>query len=370
MALGRFTYCALFIALLAAKPGLNAADSNIVRLWQLNLEKALSARTVNVGSGFPVFAIEFSPDGKQIAVVAAQIRIGVNQIRNRLFVIQAKDPNGSIKQFDVPLGTVKPTWSPSGELIDASGSVIRVADGAVCSIPELGYFIAENEIITWPTGPAIGLPTHFTVFDNRCRPVRTIEPGEEWSINGVSLDRHLMSVEGPPGRVAGSRETLIADSRDGHVLARWQIAVSPFGRFADNGRALCSPFGVEGSPTSSVRCWNVDTGSVISDSPGDYGSTPIVSAARSSRLVFSDFRYIRGLTRDWDRHSFKSAVVWDFRSNQKVASWVPEYQTYDLAFYNGTSAHTKDPFVFAISPDGQYLAEGGSGVLRLSKIEH
>jgi hypothetical protein len=40
-------------------------------------------------------------------------------------------------------------------------------------------------------------------------------------------------------------------------------------------------------------------------------------------------------------------------------------QTYSLL--GGQPA--KEPFVFAISPDGEYVVEGGNGILRLYKIE-
>jgi hypothetical protein len=59
-------------------------------------------------------------------------------------------------------------------------------------------------------------------------------------------------------------------------------------------------------------------------------------------------------------------VVWDFSTGAEIASWKPDTQTYSLP---GLVHPVKEPFAVAISPDGQYIAEGGNGILRLYKIE-
>jgi hypothetical protein len=220
------------------------------------------------------------------------------------------------------------------------------------------------------------LPTHFTLFDSDCRRVDEFSPREEWFIKDESADRHLMVVEKPMGAAPRfsaeppePRETLIVDSIDKGVVSRWRGASAPYGRFADYGKALCNAFGKENSPNSSVRCWNVDDGKVISDTPGDLGGAPFATASRSSRVIYSEHRYSPGLIRDWDTHSVGTAEIWDFRARKILASWTPGLQAYSLLFARGSSKPLSEPARFAISSDGQYVAEGGNGIMRLYRIE-
>jgi hypothetical protein len=73
---------------------------------------------------------------------------------------------------------------------------------------------------------------------------------------------------------------------------------------------------------------------------------------------FIDFRWALG--------SLHKRTVWDFRTGKELASWHPKTQlTHEL----GSPSGRKEPYPFAISADGEYVAEGGSGILALHKIE-
>jgi hypothetical protein len=62
-------------------------------------------------------------------------------------------------------------------------------------------------------------------------------------------------------------------------------------------------------------------------------------------------------------------VIWDFRSGKEPASWSPSFQEYEFRFADGKSKMMKEPFRFAISPDGNYVVEGGNAALHLYRIE-
>ena len=67
------------------------------------------------------------------------------------------------------------------------------------------------------------------------------------------------------------------------------------------------------------------------------------------------------------RATFKGRYVWDFATGQELASWMPESETYANVFT--PTKQVTELFRFAISPDGQFVVEGGNGIVRLYKIE-
>lgn len=62
-------------------------------------------------------------------------------------------------------------------------------------------------------------------------------------------------------------------------------------------------------------------------------------------------------------------IVWDFRAGKEIVSWRPEFQSWEVPLRDGSTKRMHEPYRFAISPDGQYVAEGGNGILHLYKIE-
>jgi hypothetical protein len=97
------------------------------------------------------------------------------------------------------------------------------------------------------------------------------------------------------------------------------------------------------------------------------GTEPIATAAHATRLVVSDYRRRKPLFDYEYRTIFKGRVIWDFGTGKVLASWLPESETYPYVSSHGEQI--TEPFRFAISPDGHYVAEGGNGKLRLYKIE-
>jgi hypothetical protein len=57
-------------------------------------------------------------------------------------------------------------------------------------------------------------------------------------------------------------------------------------------------------------------------------------------------------------------VVWDFGSDKPIVSWKPRTQRVN-AYPN---RQTRFDYQFAISPDGEYIVEGGAGSLSLYRI--
>lgn len=92
----------------------------------------------------------------------------------------------------------------------------------------------------------------------------------------------------------------------------------------------------------------------------------MVTAAHSSRVVATDYhRVFDFLFSDDYEPVVDKLVVWDFRRGKELVSWRPKSQSY----LDVDNKRVKEPFQFTISPDGEYIAEGGNGIVRLYKIE-
>jgi hypothetical protein len=114
-----------------------------------------------------------------------------------------------------------------------------------------------------------------------------------------------------------------------------------------------------------VRCWDVDTGKQVGEAPSVNAGEPIAVAAHATRAVASDYRHVTLPFTDDYKEVLKRRVIWDFRASKELASWHPELQPLDI----GLEPIKKEWWAFTISPDGQYIAEGGNGILRLYRIE-
>ena len=84
----------------------------------------------------------------------------------------------------------------------------------------------------------------------------------------------------------------------------------------------------------------------------------IVLSDTGKKFDFIDFGWVPG--------SLKKRIVWDFETKKELVSWSPKSQTLiTLERPLGWS----QPYAFDISPDGEYIVEGGAGTVSLYRIE-
>jgi len=134
--------------------------------------------------------------------------------------------------------------------------------------------------------------------------------------------------------------------------------------FAEKGVAICGITGREWK--FRIGCFDVDTGSEIRRTK-EFRYAEFRTASRAPRLIVSEYGRISGfIDFTWALGSLHRRTVWDFRTGKEIASWRPKQQ---LIHGIGGGPPQEQPYAFAISADGEYVAEGGSGMLTLYKIE-
>jgi hypothetical protein len=172
-------------------------------------------------------------------------------------------------------------------------------------------------------------------------------------------------------------QQFVADVADGKVLTRfadWADTKPPTGadviagpQFADTGQAVCGLHGDIWDRT--VECSAVDTGKVVGETKG-WSDPTIRPALKAPRVVISDYhKKLDWIDFFWYPGSVGRRVVWDFRHGQELVKWTPKAQKIITGAYGSASPPQREPYQFDISPDGEYIVEGGAGVVTLYKIE-
>lgn len=370
-------YCwsiALALLLLGGPP--TASAGGLRRVWEVDLRKLALPR--NGLAEFPVFAIRFSPDGKKLAVIA-DIHGSGRERESRLLLIPTANPTARVQEFEVPFGILENEhgrvtdlnfgWGPSGNIIYALGKVIRIESGTSCELPNQSVLVSDQvAVLAQIYPPPVYSSTRLIFFDEHCEKQGGWDSPGGWLISDVSTERHLLSVFTSKGNTPGTAEELIVDPIAQRVLQRWpwKHTWGSAWEFADSGRAICAAGNPQQGEPSPATCRSVDTGTDIAKTARN-GNEPIAAASGSTRMIVSDYRSRQIAFGLEFETTLKERYVWDIASGKELASWYPASETYPNVFSPGKVI--TEPFRFAISPDGQYVAEGGSGVLRLFKIE-
>jgi hypothetical protein len=334
--------------------------------------------------------LRFSPDGQRIAVVVEEYLLPQRGVRVHLLIVPLQPSGTPIRQFEIEHGLMEMgdrgfwssfQWTAKGDAIFVGGEIIRLTDRQPCDLTPGGKLPGSRVRIAENYFAEEGSIARAFLLDAVCNPEEHWDFRSDWIIRDVSLARHLICVSQPlhwgpqdlveaeAARVGGrSNEVLIVEPFTGRIVQRWPPSVIPDAelRFGDSGRALCEGRGAYVPKSVPVRCWDVDSGKQISEVPAINGGLPIAVATSGSRAIGSDFRHVPIPFADEYKEVLKRRVVWDFETGKELLSWRPELQIVDVGLKGRVN---RDWFAFAISADGQYIAEGGNGILRLYKID-
>lgn len=374
----------LFLLLLAGIFQNELIGAGLLKLWGIDLKNAIQGSMRENGSS-PVVALRFSPDGRRVAAIVKRESAAKQEGQLLIFDIQhpLEKPlqyriNNAPADGDDGRDTINFAWLPSGDAINLAGSVISLSGGSGCELPwGSAFFSSEDAIAKDPADASYTrdwrVPfSHFLILNTHCQIVGRWEVAEDWYIEDASIDRGLICIAKHYRMRFGEfmEDYMIVDPLTGRTLWRWPRSAIPTGyrlRFAYNGKAVCGGTDSDAAEKVPVGCWDVDTGKMIAEAPTINGGVPFATAARVSRIIASDFRYVHIPFSTEYREEFKRRVVWDFKTGKELAAWRPQSQEYE-GRPTIPPTRSRELLKFDISPDGKYIVEGGNGTLRLYEI--
>jgi hypothetical protein len=349
----------LFLLLLMTLVARNGTAGGLVRVWELRLSE-LAGSKINDAAAH-VFSVSFSPDGHRLAVVVRGGERGVGI----LAVLGVDDPRdgASAMEYKGPVGyeVAGPaiSWSSTGESI-AVPEVFHSLGQSGCTLEHTTRAVFYDSDRVADAQP--GFPnSDLLFFDTNCKPIGSWDIEGKWELSDASADRHLLALS---DFIPKRTEIIIVDPVRRKLVRRWQLAETEGSRplFADNGNVVCA---IDGTGRQGVaRCWDVNGDREIARTSSGNPHDPMATALRAQRVVLSDYGWKIDFER-WQSEvgSLEKRVVWDFGIGKEIASWKPRYQD-DIAH-----PAIREPYRFAISPDGTMVAEAGAGVLTLYRIE-
>jgi hypothetical protein len=354
-----------------------AAAGTLRKVWEFQTDVIPGAGTP--GAPLGIFALGFSRDGKQIGAV-----VGQSNWQESILVADSQAPNTQFVKVDVRpqlwMGN-RIEWSLSGRQVIWGRRIVQVPSGADCLLPDTAgaYRFSGSAQVVGVQLKAAG----FAFFDLDCHSTGVLEMPGQQSVGAwdVSAERGLLFVTlntiSHYTVTEVSRVVIDVNSKKAvRQLPTWRrstessvmplIFVNP--TFADWGKAFCWMRGSEWHRV--VGCSTVDQGQTLAATKG-WNDPDVRTAIGSLRAVISDYvKKLDLIDLFWYRGSLRKRVVWDFQSRKEILHWKPKTQKVVIQASSAVAPTLPQttPYQFEISPDGEYILEGGAGVVSLYRI--
>ena len=347
----------------------------------------LTGESPNLTPPEQVWGLAFSPDETQLAIGLGSHATSEPRIRTgHVVIVSAAQPEKVLHRFEIrgSAGFAIPgdlVWAPSGQRLavyTVEGTKVFSLDGEqICGFHEsvtLAGFLTGDRIVGYNRPD-----TTFVVHPPNC----SVE--DSWR----TPDRFAFALATCPeaGLVAvGWSSKPQADSAGvevvrypGHDRIR-QLAGS-FGAlghnilFADSCRLVCAGQRQDKGFANHAICWEISTGEVaaearsvtfgdIRDSFEAAGEEWVASTVYNVGCHEGRFWNFIDEAGCWER--YKRLVVWSVRSGREVLSLDPPEQP--IWMMRGDGKRITEPPAFTISASHAFLAEGGSGRVRVYGI--
>jgi len=344
----------------------NMADAGTLRkIWDFDSAVILGAQSPGIQLG--VFALGFSRDGRRIAAV-----IGRSRREESVLILDSRAPDAHFVKLDVNpqireqepgAGSQRIEWSLSGRQVILAKWLVQIPTGATCTLPaflQRYRFTGDTQIVGYQVEPA-----RLLFLDSECHITAAREMANEQHVHtyDASAERGLLLLNenGISHYTITEVSVTVIDVNGKQILRalrNWPasdaLIVNP--KFADSGKAFCGMRGDLWHRT--IACFTVDAGQALNVTNG-WNDPDVRTALGSPRIVISDYtKKLDWLDMVWYPGLLRKRVVWDFQSGKEIVRWKPK-----------TQKVLAQPYRFDIAPDGEYIVEGGAGVVSLYKIE-
>jgi WD40 repeat protein len=347
------------------------AGSSPQKVWEVRLsEKLTEPGGWNALKGHPIIDLAFSPDGKKIAVTMDD-HYQAMIWKTHLLIVDVKTPQAPVRQFDLETCGNDIAWSPNGGALLVCGRIVRLDDGSSCDLSPVRSLAFRGVLVShsfWLSADRVILFNR-TIVDLSCRAVDKWEIAGDWYVadtipeKGWMLLRESVTRTGANGRTFPVADYAIADRDSRRLTSGLLVQV-----FAGSGRPVMAPGATAvclllvRAGRSVLDCWNLPGGEVIPIAP-DLTDYRVKQASRSSPRIIAE---------RWGSHWWllfdeigymANQIVLELPSGRQIASLKPHPQ-------HGRSAGFLEDRYFkcALSPAGDFLAEGGDGSLRIYRL--
>jgi WD40 repeat protein len=357
----RFTACAL----LAMNCSFAApVDPVPQQQWKLALRDVLRAPLPDWNS-YSVWGLAFSPDGSRLAIGFGDSTKQTEVVR-RVIVVPVSDPGRVERSFDFQM-TLGPwvgppccaslSWSPDGRRLVVSNGLEREPKTLVFDLHS-DFRCQIDTARAFFLSPSTSISSVGSVFTEECI------KKEDWNW-GTSV--RVKDVSPEAGLIAASRDHPITSTNEHFWVEGLLYRVSdrsapqtstafaaPFDplTFAQAGNIICGTDGL-------LSCHPVD-GSPPLKLPAGRASVKDVKAA-GNRLVFTEYETHRiptGLATFLDigdtTSALKRRMIWDLKQGRMIAAYKPQVASVTIKGFGRRDRI----FAYAISADGNYVAEG------------
>jgi hypothetical protein len=359
-------------AILAAMmPLVILAGSSPQRVWEVHLAENLTEPAGwSAPKGHRVIELAFSPDGKKIAVTM-DFHNQANTWKTHLLIVDVQDPHAPSRQFDLETCGRYIAWSPDAGALLVCGRILRLDNGSSCDLRPVrdgAYYGILDSGSFWLSADRVILFNR-TITDLSCRPVDKWTIVGDWYVadtipeKGWMLLRESVKRTFTNGRTFSMPDYAMAD-RDSHRLTSGPLvqaaAWSGSTMMASGAGAVCSALVPEGR--SVLHCWKLPGGEVIR-LPSYLTNYRVMQTSRASPRVIAE---------RWGYHWWElfdelgymaNRIVLELPSGRQITSFNARLQ------HESSSGLMEDRyFKCALSPAGDFLAEGGDGLLRLYRV--